>query len=316
MKRRRAVILTAITLGSLAMPLAMATEAFADTVGPTRSVTDPVPLVIAHRGFSADMPENTIPAMIGAAAAGADKAEIDVQRTKDHALVVIHDKTFARTTNVGRVFPGRANDPISSFTLAQVERLDAGSWKGQQFTGTKVPTLARLLRAIAPTHMNLLLELKNPDLYPGYERQVAATLADSGFTSAHRVDVHSFSALALKEFHRYAPTVPIGLITKNGVGHVSSEQWLQTVNPTAGSVNDAAIDRAQADHLAVFTWPGSPGQDSSSGIAREIANGVSGIITNHPDVALAQIKALPPVQSQSSGAAATPAGQPGPTSAG
>ena len=220
--------------------------------------------------------------------------EIDVQQTMDHQLVVIHDKTFARTTNVAKAFPGRANDPISSFTLAQVKHLDAGSWKGGQFVGTQIPTLDDLLSAIAPTQLNLLLELKNPTLYPGYEKRVADVLAAHGFIAHHRVYVHSFDPGALKSFHRDAPTVPIGLITKTGVGIVSHERWLQTVDPTDRSVTDASVDHAQAHRLAVFTWPGSPGQDSAAGIAKLLADGVSGIITNHPDLALLEVTVAHP----------------------
>ena len=280
------IVIAAVVAGMLTVPVLTIPEAYADTRAPVRISSDPRPLVIAHRGFSSDMPENTIPAMIAAASAGADMVEIDVQQTKDHALVVVHDKTFARTTDVAKVFPGRANDPISSFTLAEVRRLDAGSWKGTQFIGTPVPTLAELLRAIAPTPLKLLLELKNPRLYPGYEMRVAVVLAEHGLISRRRVYVHSFNASALRQFHRAAPTVPIGLITKTGVGNVSRERWLQTVNPADRSITDSSVDRAQVDHLAVFSWPGSPGQDSTGGIARLVKDGVDGIITNHPDVAI------------------------------
>ncbi len=290
------LVVAGAVVGTLGAPVLTMPDAYADTQARAQVSTDPRPLVIAHRGFSSDMPENTIPAMIGAATTAADMVEIDVQQTKDHALVVVHDKTFARTTDVARVFPRRVNDPISSFTLAQVKRLDAGSWKRAQFVGTRVPTLDELLRAIAPTHLNLLLELKNPTLYPGYEKPVAAALAAHGFIDHRRVYIHSFDAQALKQLHRVAPTIPIGLITKTGLGDVAHARWLRTINPTDVTVTDASVDRAQAHRLAVFTWPGSPTQDSAAGIAALVTDGVDGIITNHPDVALAQVDAAYPTR--------------------
>lgn len=104
--------------------------------------------VTAHRGFSAAAPENTVPPEEAAAAAGADMVERDVQRTSDGHPIVVHDKTSARTTDVATVFPGRAKDPAGSFSLAEVQRLDAGSWKGARSRGTQVPTLQACVRAV------------------------------------------------------------------------------------------------------------------------------------------------------------------------
>jgi glycerophosphoryl diester phosphodiesterase len=241
-------------------------------------------LVIAHRGFSDIAPENTVPAMTAAAAAGADLVECDVQRTADGHLIVVHDTTFARTTDVATVFPGREGDPVGTFTLAQVRQLDAGSWKGPQFVGTRVPTLDELLTAIQPTASGLLLELKDPALYPGYESQVALALASHGFIGSGRVYVHSFDASALAALHHAAPTVPLGLITEDGSGAVPTGQdtWLRTVNPTTGSVTDAGVDSAQVRHLKVFAWPLDPSQSSAAQVERLVDDGVDGIITDNP----------------------------------
>jgi glycerophosphoryl diester phosphodiesterase len=239
-------------------------------------------LVIAHRGFSAVAPENTLPAMTAAARAHADMVEFDVQRTADGHLIVIHDDTFARTTDIARVFPTRVNDPVGSFTLAEVQRLDAGSWKGTQFVGTRVPTLDALLTTMRPTSTNLLLELKSPSLYPGYERQVAAALAARGFTRANRAYVHSFDRSSLAAFHRAAPTVPLGLLTKDSVNPEGIDSWLYTVNPATGSVNDPGVDAAHAANLQVFTWPLDAAQGTPAQIERMVDDGVSGIITDNP----------------------------------
>ena len=220
--------------------------------------------------------------MAAAARAHADMVEFDVQRTRDGQLIVVHDTTFARTTDVARVFPTRVNDPIASFTLAQVEQLDAGSWKGPQFAGTRVPTLDQLLATMSPTATNLLLELKNPTLYPGYESQVARALAAHGFITSGRVYVHSFDRGSLAAFHRAAPSVPLGLITKSHWSPEGADSWLRTLNPATGSVNDAGVDRASAAHLQVFAWPMGAAQSRSTQVERMVDDGVSGIITDDP----------------------------------
>ena len=91
------------------------------------------PTVVAHRGFSAIAPENTLPAFLRAIDAGADMIELDVRLTADHRLVVIHDATLERTTN------GRG--AVAHQTLDEPRRLDAGAWFGPVFAGAIVPTL-------------------------------------------------------------------------------------------------------------------------------------------------------------------------------
>ena len=242
-------------------------------------------LVIAHRGDSARAPENTLPAMRDAAAAGADLVEFDVQRTADGHLIVVHDTTFARTTNVAQVFRGRQNDPVGSFTLSEVRQLDAGSWKGARYAGTHVPTLHSLLTTMRPTQTGLLLELKDPTLYPGYEGQVADQLTTTGFVAAGRVWVHSFDAVSLERLHDLAPSVPVGLITENGAAPGADTAWLTTVNTTTGTLSEAKVDSAGRADLGVVAWPALTGQDTGTQMERLVDDGVTAIVTDHPAIA-------------------------------
>jgi glycerophosphoryl diester phosphodiesterase len=95
------------------------------------------PTVIAHRGFSASAPENTLPAFQSAIDAGADMIEFDIRLTRDKQFVVIHDATLERTTN------GRGI--VENHTLSELQTLDAGSWFGREFTGTVLPSLSETL---------------------------------------------------------------------------------------------------------------------------------------------------------------------------
>ncbi|MFN2313105.1 MAG: glycerophosphodiester phosphodiesterase family protein [Bacteroidales bacterium] len=83
--------------------------------------------VIAHRGTIYWAPELTEAAFRWARNTGADYMELDVHRSKDSVLIIMHDKTFKRTTDVADKFPGREGDPISSFTYEEIIQLDAGS---------------------------------------------------------------------------------------------------------------------------------------------------------------------------------------------
>lgn len=125
---------------------------------------------IAHRGSSVEQPENTLAAVREGISDKADMIEIDVQRTKDGELVVIHDTSLARTTNVEEVFPGRTSYQVGDFTYAEIQQLDAGSWKGAEFAGEKIPTLEQVTDAVRRGRSGLLIEVKSPNLYRGSPR--------------------------------------------------------------------------------------------------------------------------------------------------
>lgn len=126
------------------------------------------PFISAHRGFSDAAPENTLPALEAALAAGADVAEIDVKLTADGHLVLMHDATFDRTTT--------GHGPIGALTLAEIRTLDAGSWFDARFAGTRVPTLDEVLEWSAG-RLGILLEMKNcPERDPKFIDEVIAVI--------------------------------------------------------------------------------------------------------------------------------------------
>ena len=106
-------------------------------------------LVVGHRGASEKCPENTLAAFREAVANGAQIVEFDVYQTKDGAWVVMHDDTCDRTTDAVAHF-GRKKVRVDELTLAQIRELDAGKWRGEEFAGEHVPTLAETLEAIFP----------------------------------------------------------------------------------------------------------------------------------------------------------------------
>ena len=114
-----------------------------------REAAREAPVAVAHRGASEAFPENTLAALRAAVAMQAAVVEFDVWQTADGAWVLLHDATLDRTTDVV-ARTGRKDARVDSVTLAQVQTLDAGSWKGSQFRGEPVPTLAQALAAIYP----------------------------------------------------------------------------------------------------------------------------------------------------------------------
>src|SRR5688572_15081750 len=108
-------------------------------------------LIIAHRGGPDRAPENTLAAFRTAIALGADGVELDCQRSKDGALVVIHDETVDRTTN--------GKGQVGALTLAQLRGLDAGQ-------GEPVPAFEEVLNMSKAAGVQLVAEIKSPHLYP------------------------------------------------------------------------------------------------------------------------------------------------------
>ena len=110
--------------------------------------------VIAHRGSTFWAPEETEAAFRWARNMGADYLEIDLQRTSDGVLLALHDGNLQRTSNIESVFPGRDDYPVSVFTLADLRKLDAGSWFNidkpenarASFVGQKICTLEEVLK--------------------------------------------------------------------------------------------------------------------------------------------------------------------------
>ncbi|WP_327716441.1 glycerophosphodiester phosphodiesterase family protein [Streptomyces sp. NBC_00490] len=248
------------------------------------------PTVIAHRGASAYAPENTLAAIDKAAGLGIRWVENDVQRTRDGQLVVVHDDNLRRTTDVEEVFPDRAPWKVKDFTAAEIARLDAGSWFGPAYAGARVPTLEQYVRRVDRNHQKLLLEIKNPELYPGIEQQTLKVLAnESWLDRPHRskLIVQSFSADAVRTVHKLKPDVRTGLLgTPNVADLPGYAQFTDQINPSHSTISTGYVSAVQAftgphgKPLEVFTWT-----VNDAATARRVARyGVDGIITNTPDV--------------------------------
>lgn len=267
--------------------------AFACVTMPAHAApADPsTPTVFAHRGASTEAPENTLAAVRRAHEQHITWVENDVQRTKDGALVVIHDATLNRTTDVEQVFPDRAPWRVADFTLAEIRRLDAGIWFAPHFSGERVPTLEEYLRLLDRDQQGLLLELKRPELYPGIEKETVDALEKAGWLDqAHlsgRLVIQSFDADALRRTHELRPAVVTGFLGSPPVSRLKEyAAFTDQINPDAKDVTYAYVQ-------AVHSVKGPDGKplrmnawtvDDLATAVRMAALGADGIITNRPDV--------------------------------
>ncbi|WP_405838908.1 glycerophosphodiester phosphodiesterase [Streptomyces sp. NBC_01518] len=249
------------------------------------------PTVVAHRGASSYAPENTLASIDKAAQLGFQWVENDVQRTKDGELVVIHDDSLKRTTDVQKVFPDRAPWKVKDFTAAEIARLDAGSWFGPAFTGTRVPTLTQYMREVEHNHESLLLEIKNPELYPGIEQQTLKLLGNEGWLDEEHLDdrliVQSFSADSIRIVHDLKPAIRTAFLGTPAVSALQSyAAFTDLINPSYGSISMgyvSAVHGHTGPHgspMEVYAWT----VDDAPTAWKVAGYGVDGIITNKPDV--------------------------------
>src|SRR6478735_936367 len=142
--------------------------------------------IASHRGGGATAPENTLPAIAAALAAGFDYVEVDVALTADRQPVLMHDTTVDRTTD--------GHGRLSSLTLAQVQRLDAGAWFHADYAGTAVPTFGEFLDVLAGTGQRAIVEFKGEWDAAAVQAAVAEVTARN---LERRVAVSSFDARTL-----------------------------------------------------------------------------------------------------------------------
>jgi glycerophosphoryl diester phosphodiesterase len=256
----------------------------------TAAATDG-PQVIAHRGASGSAPENTLAAVDLADAMGFAWVENDVQRTRDGELVVVHDDSLARTTDVEQKFPARAPWKVKDFTAAEIATLDAGSWRGAQWAGARVPTLKEYLNRVDENRQKLLLEIKKPELYPGIEQDTLRVLGEEGWLDrSHvrgRLVIQSFGADSVRAVHRERPDITTGFLGRPAVADLPVyAAFTDQINPSHTSLTAeyvAAVHALKGAHgkpLRVSTWT----VNDAAAAERVAGFGVDGIITNHPDV--------------------------------
>src|SRR3954465_9330714 len=158
------------------------------------------PLIYAHRGASADAPENTLAAFRLALEQGADGIELDAQRCASGEVVVVHDESLLRTTGHAAL--------VTRTPWSTLRALDAGAWKAERFRGERVPLLAEVLAAF-PLLVNVELKCERSD-DRGLTAEVVRIVREGG--AEERVLLSSFNPLCLLRARTLAPRIPRALL--------------------------------------------------------------------------------------------------------
>jgi glycerophosphoryl diester phosphodiesterase len=196
------------------------------------------PVLISHRGITADTFEETLPAYRQAIRAGAGILEGDVRFTADQVPVMLHDATVDRTTD-GAGY-------VEEMTLAQLRQLDAGG-------GAKVPPLSSLVTVAKRHGVRLVLELKGSDVSATHVQAFLDVIRSQRMVRA--TTVQSFDPSNLELVRGMAAHVRTGLVFANRRPSIDLAQSLGTVVlPQQDLVTRRRVRRWREAGLTTYTW--------------------------------------------------------------
>lgn len=227
---------------------------------------------IAHRGASNIAPENTLAAFNKAIEIGVDAIELDVHGTADGEVVVIHDPSLDRTTNL--------RGPVNQTTLETIKQADAGRWFNAQFTGEPVPTLAEAFECIAGKAMTVL-EIKDPLIAEAVVEKIC------GMNVLEQVVIISFHISVLQTVRQLEPRIPTGWLIGSNNDNTHPIQLCQQISSLGSSllnVNHRLITAEFAQEvyrrgITLWSWT----VDDVDRMEEMLTFGVRGITSNHPD---------------------------------
>lgn len=235
------------------------------------------PWVIAHRGLSRFFPENTLEAFRAAVKVGADLIELDVSLSQDRVPVVIHDETLDRTTS--------GSGRVADWSWQALRELDAGSWKGPEHQGARLPTLEAVFQEVG-SQIAINVELK-PE---GFEEAPAAdALEQQVLDLIERYGLAESVMLSSFE-HRFFPRVrtrtadlPVALLYEAlpdpEAALAACRAWgAISVNPQAVELTEAWAVALHEGGLRILPWT----VDEPAEMRKLLGWGVDGFFTNDP----------------------------------
>ncbi len=234
-----------------------------------------LPKIIGHRGCAGYAPENTIEAIHTAADMGIEWVELDVKITKDEVPIIFHDDELDRTTN------GSGN--IADRTYAELQDLECGSWYGDSFAGTKIPTLEEAIEAMIDRGLGFNMEIKP---CPGKEKltaEVALDLLSSIWDDHDNLLISSFSHVSLEVAQDMATDWSRGLILPpewpDNWSELASYLDVKTVNIAGDATRDQIESIIDMEKMILAYTINDPSQ------ARILQSyGVDGFFSDVPDV--------------------------------
>ena len=226
--------------------------------------------IAAHRGASSFAPENTL-AAFSASAGYSEYVELDVHKSADGELVVIHDDTVDRTTN--------GTGSVASMTLAQLKALDAGVKADALFTGQTIPTLAEAINAIRGQGMKILIERKSASVSAADINNALIAL-----NAKNDVMVQAFDWSFITALRALDATLPLGVLGDQVIDATAiANAQAAGANMMAYAytrIDAPAVAAVHAAGMEIYAWTVMGGNTQ---VMADL--GCDGLITNDPRLA-------------------------------
>ena len=229
-----------------------------------------VPMIMAHRGYSAKAPENTLPAFKMCMDEGFTAAELDVQMLADGTIVVMHDDNLKRTTGVNR--------NVWEVTYDEIKDLDNGSFFSKEFAGTKIPTLDEVLKLCGSGDNKLYLniEIKRNGHDDGITEKVVDIILANDYLS--NCDITSQDYETLEEVRSINPYVLTAYTSVVGMGELESLDAADIISIQETFATFENVERLHRAGKRVFVWT----VNERETMKNLVSLNVDAILTNDP----------------------------------
>ena len=255
---------------------------------PAGASADPLPAlprpfhVIAHRGASADAPENTLPAFERALALGVVEVELDVQLARDGVPVLFHDRTLDKKTSL--------RGPVRDHAVRELARADLGSWfdrthpgSGRRWAGTPLTTLRDVFETFG-TRLRYHVEIK--DELEATPSRVIETAAAAGVEG--RVMLTSFFRAQLDRARRSAPRIPLCWLLERAHAEeidAAADAGFAMVGVHVDGLTPQLVRHAHSRGLEIRAY----GVETDAEMQRALDTGCNGMTIDRPERLVAQL---------------------------
>lgn len=300
-EQRKTIFVLLIVIALLSLAACAADPTTTEKVA-LKSTEFSLPLNIAHRGARSIAPENTLAAARAGLESGADMWELDVAVTSDGELVLLHDDTLERTSNVEEIYPHRKPWAVHTFTLDELRQLDFGSWfiekdpfgqiaegavsaqMQQSYAGEPMPTLHDALAFTRDNQWRVNVEIKDASGTAGDQDVVEKTVSlihDLGMEE--RVIISSFNHDYLRRAKLASGAIQTAALVEDAVPDPASltrRLGAEGFNPRYTNILPDAIPALRRAGVDVYVWT----VNDPDVMRALIRGGASGIITDFPQV--------------------------------
>ena len=229
-----------------------------------------VPMIMAHRGYSAKAPENTLPAFKMCMDEGFSAAELDVQMLGDGTIIVMHDDNLKRTTGL--------NKNVWEVTYDEIKDLDNGAFFDKAFEGTRIPTLDEVLKLAGSgdTKLYLNIEIKRNGHDEGITQKVVDIILENDYLN--NCDITSQDYSTLEEVRKINPYVLTAYTSVVGMGDLESLDAADIISIQETFATFENVERLHRAGKRVFVWT----VNEKETMKKLVSLNVDAILTNDP----------------------------------